>query len=100
MEGIKDKYDVIREIRGKALLQGVELVQDTKTLKPFPVNNSIGAALKKTAQANGLIMRINSNPDWFAVAPPLIAEKSDIDEMCDLIDKSLKEALDIVVKVS
>ena len=48
--------------------------------------------MKKTAVANGLIMRID--PNWFAVAPPLIAEQSDIDEMCGLIDKSLREALE------
>jgi adenosylmethionine-8-amino-7-oxononanoate aminotransferase len=50
--------------------------------------------LKKTALKNGLIMRID--PDWFAVAPALIASESDIDEMVDLIDKSLKDALDLV----
>ena len=36
------------------------------------------------------------DPDWFAVAPPLIAEESDIDEMIDLIEKSLKDALAVV----
>jgi hypothetical protein len=39
-------------------------------------------------------MRIN--PDWFAVSPPLVADESDIDEMCDLIEKSLMDALDRV----
>jgi len=93
LEGLK-RYGVVREVRGKGVLRGVELVQDTTTMKPFPVDNKLGAALKKIALQNGLIMRID--PDWFAVAPPLIAEESDIDEMCDLIEKSLKEALDLV----
>jgi hypothetical protein len=30
---------------------------------------------------------------WFAVAPALIAKKADIDEMFELIEKSLKDAL-------
>ena len=94
LEDIKNKYGVIREIRGKGILRGIELVQDTNTFKSFPEGNKLGDALKKTAVDNGLIMRIN--PDWFAVAPPLIAEESDINEMCNLIDKSLKEALNIV----
>jgi len=94
LEEMKKKYGVIREIRGKAMLRGVELVQDINTLKPFPKGNKLGDALKKAAIKNGLIMRIS--PDWFAVAPPLIAEESDMDEMCSLIDKSLKDALDIV----
>ena len=37
-------------------------------------------------------MRID--PNWFAVAPALVANKNDIDEMCALIEKSLKEALE------
>jgi len=85
------KYGVIREVRGKGMLRGVELVRDTKTLEPFP---ALGTALKKTALANGLIMRID--PNWFAVAPALIAEKSDIDELFNRIDRSLAEALEMV----
>jgi adenosylmethionine-8-amino-7-oxononanoate aminotransferase len=79
---------VVREVRGKGILLGVELVRDTKTLAPFP---ELGAAFKRTALRNGLILRID--PSWFAVAPPLIAEESDLDELCSLIEKSLQEAL-------
>jgi len=92
-EGLK-RYGVIREVRGKGVLLGVELVKDDTTLEPFPPDRKLGNALKKTAIKNGLIMRID--PDWFAVSPPLTAEEADIDEMCDLIEKSLKEALAIV----
>lgn len=83
------KYGIIREIRGKGILLAVEFAKDTKTKKPYP---ELGKALKRTALKNGLIMRIDDN--WFAVAPALIAEKSDIDEMFELIDKSIKEALE------
>jgi len=92
-EGLK-RYGVVREVRGKGVLQGVELVQDVETMSPFPAGRKLGDALKKTALENGLVMRIN--PDWFAVSPPLIAKESDIDEMCDLIEKSLQDALDMV----
>lgn len=88
-----EKYGVVREVRGKGILLGVELVKDDKTNESFP---ELGNALKKTSLENGLIMRID--PSWFAVAPALIAERSDIDEMFELIDKSLKDALDIVGK--
>jgi beta-alanine--pyruvate transaminase len=87
LEGLK-KFGVVREVRGHGLLLGVELVKDTTTNEPF---DALGLALKKTALANGLILRIN--PNWFAVAPALIAEPSDIDELYELIEKSLREAL-------
>ncbi len=88
LEGLR-KYGVVREVRGKGVLLGVELVKDTRTMEPFP---ELGAALKKTALANGLILRID--PSWFAVAPALIATEAELDEMCGLIEKSLVEALE------
>jgi adenosylmethionine-8-amino-7-oxononanoate aminotransferase len=85
------KYGVVREIRGKGILLGVELVKDTKTMQPFP---ELGNELKKTSLEHGIILRVD--PSWFAVAPPLIAEEADLDEMCDLIDLSLRTALNRV----
>ncbi len=60
-----ESFGVIREIRGKGILRGVELVKDTRTMQPFP---ELGEALKACALKNGLIMRID--PTWFAVARP------------------------------
>jgi len=85
------KFGVVREVRGKGVLRGVELVKDTRTMQPFP---ELGKALKRTALQNGIILR--SDPTWFAVCPPLIAEESDLDEMCDLVEKSLADALALV----
>jgi beta-alanine--pyruvate transaminase len=76
------KLGVVREIRGKGVLLGVE----------FNVPN-LGAALKKTALEKGIILRID--PSWFAVSPPLIAEEADIDEMYGLIEASVAEAIRI-----
>jgi adenosylmethionine-8-amino-7-oxononanoate aminotransferase len=85
------KYGVVREVRGKGILRGVELVRDTQTMEPYP---ELGNALKRTAIDNGLIMRID--PSWFAVAPALIASRAEIDEMCSLIERSLVQALETV----
>jgi len=90
LEGLK-KYGVIREVRGRGILRGVELVRDTRTLQPFP---ELGMALKRTAMDHGLIMRVD--PTWFAVSPALVASHAEIDEMCDLIERSLVAALDTV----
>jgi adenosylmethionine-8-amino-7-oxononanoate aminotransferase len=85
------KYGIVREIRGKGILLGVEFVKDTKSMEPFP---ELGKEFKRAALEHGIILRVD--PSWFAVAPPLIAEEEDIDEMCDLIDASLRTALDRV----
>jgi adenosylmethionine-8-amino-7-oxononanoate aminotransferase len=90
LEGLK-RHGVVREVRGKGLLRGVEFWRDPQSKTPFP---ELGQALKKTALNNGLILRVD--PNWFAVAPALIAEKEDIDELCDLIERSLLDALEMV----
>lgn len=90
LEGLK-RYGVVREVRGRGVFRGVELVQDTDSLMPFP---ELGRALKGTSLKNGLIMRID--PTWFAVCPALIATETDIDVLCDLIEKSLVDALALV----
>ena len=82
--GCLKKLGVVREIRGKGVLRGVELTCP-----------NLGNALKKTALKNGIILRID--PSWFAVSPPLIAEEADIDEMCHLIEKSLTDALEMTM---
>ena len=91
LEELKE-LGVVREVRGRGLLKGVELVRDTQTMAPFP---ELGQALKRTALKNGLVIRID--PTWFALAPALVAETSDIDELYLRIRKSLEDALDEVL---
>jgi len=88
------KYGVVREVRGKGVLIGVELVNDAATNEPWPAGRKLGHALKKTALEQGLIMRIDN--DWFSVCPPLIAEESDVDELYGRLEISVKDALDVM----
>lgn len=82
------KLGVIREIRGKGLILGVELVRDIQSMNPFP---ELGIVLKQTALENGLILRVD--PTWFALAPALVITEGEIDEMFDLLEQSLEDAL-------
>ena len=87
----RQRHGVIREVRGKGLLRGVELVRDPDSNEPFP---ELGMALKKTALANGLLLRVD--PSWFAVGPALIIDEAGVDELCELVEKSLVDALAVV----
>ena len=81
----------MREVRGKGLVRGVELVRDTNSMAPYP---ELGQALKRTTLDRGLIVRVD--PNWFAVSPALVATEADIDEMCELMEQSLVDALEAV----
>ncbi|MDD4189046.1 MAG: aminotransferase class III-fold pyridoxal phosphate-dependent enzyme, partial [Eubacteriales bacterium] len=92
LEKLKD-YGVVREVRGLGTLLGVELEEDPVNHRPFPNDRMLGNALKKTARANGVILRIS--PDWFAVSPPLISTDEEIEELCNRIEKSLLDAIEL-----
>lgn len=81
LESLVASHGVLREVRGKGVLLGVEFS------KP-----GLGHRLKPAALANGLILRVD--PDWFAVSPALIATEAQIDELLDLIGRSLDAALE------
>lgn len=83
-----ERLGVVREIRGKGLLRGVELMRDGKDCP------ELGEALKRTALDNGLVMRID--PLWFALAPALIATEADIDELYGLVEQSVVDALQVI----
>ncbi|HVS35297.1 MAG TPA: aspartate aminotransferase family protein [Gemmataceae bacterium] len=85
------KYGVIGDIRGKGLLQGIEFVRDPATKAPFPAETAFGVRVGRRALANGLLCRFD--PNWLAFGPPLIVTEEQIDEMLDLLDRSMDEVL-------
>lgn len=72
---LKEKHDVINEIRGMGFLQGIEL--------KIEVGNII-----KNCMENGLLL-VNAGTHVIRFVPPLIATKENINEAIDILDKSL-----------
>ena len=90
-EALAKKYGVIGDVRGKGLLQGIEFVRDLKTKEPFPAETVFGLRVGRRALANGLLCRFD--PNWLAFGPALVVTAEQIDEMVDLLDRSLGEVL-------
>ena len=57
----------------------------------------LGAALKRTALEQGLILRADG-AGWFAMAPAFCAGEAELEELASLIRESLKAALDQMSK--
>jgi adenosylmethionine-8-amino-7-oxononanoate aminotransferase len=90
-ESLAKKHGVIGEVRGKGLLQGMELVRDRGTKEAFPADISFGTRVGRRALQNGLLCRFD--PNWIALGPPLISTGEQIDEMLAILDQSLGEVL-------
>lgn len=90
LEGLS-RFGIVGEVRGKGMLIGVELVKDPATKEPWPTSTPIGLLIGDECLARGLIIRYD--PDWIALAPPLIATEADIDEMMGILEASIEAVL-------
>jgi adenosylmethionine-8-amino-7-oxononanoate aminotransferase len=88
---LAQKYGVIGDVRGKGLLQGIEFVRDPATKAPFPPETAFGVRVGRRALANGLLCRFD--PNWIAFGPALVVTAEQIEEMLDLLDRSMGETL-------
>ena len=87
LEGLKDKYSVIGDVRGMGLMQGIELVKDRKTKEPAPQET---AQLMEEARREGLL--IGKGGLWgnvIRMSPPMNISEADVDEAIRLLDRSL-----------
>ena len=91
---LRDAYDVVGDVRGRGLLQGVELVQDKVTKAPA---DALGSAVTSACLDRGLHMNIVQLPGMggiFRIAPPLTISEDDLHGGVDILEASLKAVLD------
>lgn len=78
LNALKEKYPVIKEVRGFGLMQGIELDTAPKDI------------ISKCIE-NGLLL-VGAGTNVIRFVPPLIIEKEHIDEMADILDRALAES--------
>ena len=84
--------DYVGEVRGVGLICGIEMVSDKNTKSLFEPIGSAGKIIAKICQNNGLIVRAIG--DVIALCPPLIISLEEIDELFDILEKSIKESFE------
>ncbi|MEU9885976.1 aspartate aminotransferase family protein [Sphaerisporangium sp. NPDC051011] len=91
---LRDGYDVVGDIRGRGLLQGVELVRDKKSKAPA---DALGSAVTSACLERGLHMNIVQLPGMggiFRIAPPLTISDDELHTGVDILEASLRAVLD------
>lgn len=87
-EDLASRYPIIGDVRGEGLMLGIEIVQDRETRTPFDPAKQVGLTFDQIAYENGLIGRCMG--DTLGFSPPLIVTESDIDEIGERCETSLK----------
>lgn len=89
-------HELVGEVRGMGLIGAIELVRDKTTGETF--DPSVAMFLANACQDNGLFGR-PLNGTTFAVCPPLIITEEQVDELIDILGRSLEQTAEFAGKV-
>jgi len=81
---MKEKYQMIGDVRGLGLFCGLELVADRETKEYFPAEADLANRITQGFAENGLLLR---GGDRMNVAPPLCITSSEVDDLVTIMDK-------------
>ncbi len=87
LEGLKEKYPIIGEVRGMGLIQGIEVVKEKKepapdfVLRIFEITKKKGLLIGKGGLFGNVIR----------LTPPLTIEKGEIDQAVQILDQAFKK---------
>jgi len=88
LERLAKKHHIIGDIRGRGLLQGIELVTDRDTREPaFDQGRAIG----QLCLENGLILSVRRNGSVFRFVPPFTTTEAQLDEAAQILDHAISE---------
>lgn len=90
---LQDKYWCIGDVRGRGLLQGIEIIADPQSRVP---GSDLGQAVSDRAMASGLSCNIVNLPGMggvFRLAPPVTVTAEEIEKGLQILDEAFAHVL-------
>ena len=96
LEGLKQRHEIIGDVRGKGLLLAFEFMADRATKAPLPAQLNAHQRFVDLCYERGLIVysrrtRDGLEGDHVLVCPPLILNRTHIDEIIEGLEAALAE---------
>lgn len=95
LRGLVDRHPILGDARGMGLLLGLELVADSASKRPFPVEAGVAYRLARACIAEGAAVYPGQGGadglvgDHVLVTPPLTISSTEIKELVGAIDRAL-----------
>ena len=97
LANLMEKHPIVGDVRGLGLMFGFELVRDQSTKRPFNSQQQASRAFERAAWKRGLVSYPCTGTvdgvqgDMVLMAPPLIINEAQVNEILNIIDDSLGE---------
>ena len=90
LQELANRHPIIGDIRGRGLLQGIELVRDRTTREPA---HQEGQRIGRICMENGLIFSLRRNGSVFRFVPPFTTTQDQLDLAADILDHAIREVV-------
>jgi alanine-glyoxylate transaminase/(R)-3-amino-2-methylpropionate-pyruvate transaminase len=87
LEALAREHQLIGEVRGRGLMQAIELVQDRKTKEPAPARAA--ALMEKTKELGLLVGKGGLYGNVLRIAPPMLIDQADLERGIDALGRAL-----------
>ena len=87
-----DKHEIIGDVRGRGLIRGIEFVEDRE--KKIP-GYQIGKDVTDECLKNGLLFSLRRGGSVLRFVPPFCTTDDEIERAYEILDNSIKVALDM-----
>jgi 4-aminobutyrate aminotransferase-like enzyme len=87
LEELKEKHEIIGDVRGMGLMQALELVEDRDSKTPATAQTA--AAMEAARDLGLLIGKGGTFGNVLRVTPPMNVGRTDVDQFIELLDQSL-----------
>ena len=87
LETLRSRYEIIGDIRGRGLLQGIELVTDRNTKEP---DRDSGREIARICLENGLIFSARRGGSVFRFVPPFTTTEDQLDTAAEILEHAIQ----------
>ncbi|KAL2470930.1 Alanine--glyoxylate aminotransferase 23 [Abeliophyllum distichum] len=96
LDSLKEKYDIIGDVRGRGLMLGVELVTDHQLKTPAKAETVHG--MNQMKEMGVLVGKGGFFGNVFRITPPLCFTKEDADFLVDVMDHTASHAISKIAR--
>jgi 4-aminobutyrate aminotransferase-like enzyme len=91
LRALQQRYEIIGDIRGRGLLQGIELVRDRSSKEPA---TECAADIYRHCLANGLMFSVRGKfKNVLRFVPPFTTTNAQLDQATEILEAGMRKAI-------